>query len=376
VRVAFQIDQLGFAAPGGIGTYVEQLLSAPADPTVKLVPFHAPFVHSPRVVLPTSSGRAGIELRTPVKVLYPLWDYLGVPPLPRSLRDCDIVHVTNPAGVAPARRGQALVVTVHDLAFEHFPDAFPPRWLRLYRAGLRAAVRRAAAILTPSRATADDLIARTDVDPARVHVTPLAAFGPWTDPDAEGDLADLGVRPPYLLFVGTLEPRKNVLRLVRAYRALAAEGLPHALVLNGPDGWGSEELARELALDRPGTILRTRDLREGVLDALYRGADAFAYPSLYEGFGLPVLEALQRGVPVVSSAVSSIPEVAGDAALLVDPTDDEALTDALRLALTDPAVQADLARRGPLQAARFSWPATARATLAVYRSVAGDRRRT
>jgi glycosyltransferase involved in cell wall biosynthesis len=372
VKVAFQIDQLGFAVPGGIGTYVSELIRAlpQGDTAPELVPFHAPFVHGPAVVPLAATGGRGVELRTPVRFLYPAWDLVGWPPLPRELRACEVVHVTNPAGVAPVRRGQALVVTIHDLAFEHFPEAFPARWLRLYRAGLRAAVRRAAAIVTPSTATADDVIARTGVEPSRVHVTPLASSEPSAAPEVGGAPTDLGVRAPYVLFVGTLEPRKNLVRLVRAYRRLAAEGLPHALVLNGPTGWGSDDLERELALERPGSIVRTGGLDEAMLDALYRGAEAFVYPSLYEGFGLPVLEALRRGVPVVSSTTSSIPEVAGDAALLVDPTDDDALTDALRRVLTDPELRADLARRGPAQAARFSWAATARATLAVYRAVA------
>ena len=376
MRVAFQVDQLGFRAPGGIGTYVERLLDAlpDADPQVEIVPFHAPFVEGPSFVVPTSTGRWGVELRTPVRYLYPAWDILGWPPLPAALRGCGVVHVTNPAGVAPVRARQALVVTVHDLAFEHFPEAFPPRWLRLYRAGLRAVVRRADAVCTPSRSTADDLIARTGIDAAKVHVTPLAPgpetpLGPRDDP-----LEAHGVRPPYLLFVGTIERRKNLVRLVRAYRRLAAEGLPHDLVLNGSMGWGADEVLDETRRGGAGRIVWSSDLFGGTFHELYRRADAFVYPSLYEGFGLPVLEAMQHGVPVVSSHSSSIPEVAGDAALLVDPTDEDALTDALRSALTDPGVRADLARRGPAQAARFTWEATAHATLAVYRSAEGAAR--
>jgi glycosyltransferase involved in cell wall biosynthesis len=290
-----------------------------------------------------------------------------------------VVHVTNPAGVAPARRGQALVVTVHDLAFEHLTGSFSPRWRALYRAGLRAAARRADAILTPSRFTADDVVERTGVDASKVHVTPLAAAAPLSPyPDAAARLERIGVRAPYLLFVGTIEERKNLVRLIRVYRVLAAEGLAHTLVLNGPAGFRADEVVAAIDAGGPGRIVRTSNLEDAGLGDLYRGADAFVYPSRYEGFGLPVLEAMQHGVPVVASNSSSIPEVAGDAALLVDPEDDDALTDALRQVLTDRSLREDLARRGPAQAARFSWEATARATLAAYaiahRSADGSRK--
>jgi glycosyltransferase involved in cell wall biosynthesis len=367
VRIALQVDQLGFRAPGGIGTYVARLLEAlPAvEPDVDVVPFHAPFLRADGPVPPGS----GVELRTPIRYLYPAWNVLGWPPLPPTLRACGVVHVTNPVGVAPVRRGQALVVTVHDLAFEHEPASFPPRWLRLYRAGLRAAAQRAHAIVTPSRSAADDVLERTGVPAERVHVTPLAASPPGPPAASAGAaLERLGVRPPYLLFVGTIERRKNVTRLVRCYRRLAGEGLPQTLVLNGPAGYGSDEVARAIAGGGPGRIVRTSSLDTATLDELYRNADAFAYPSRYEGFGLPVLEALQHSLPVVASNTSSIPEVAGDAALLVDPEDDEALTDALRRALTDRSLRDDLARRGPRRAAGFTWEATARATLAAYRA--------
>ncbi len=371
MKVAFQIDQLGFAAPGGIGTYVWELLLAFMDAAPEeVLPFHAPFAHgSPPLAIPTRSGKLGVELRIPARYSYPGWTYAGLPPLPRSLGACDAVHITNPAGIPRVRRRQKLVVTVHDLAFEHFPEAFPPRWLRLYRAGLRAVGKRADAVITPSRATADDLLSRTDIDPSKVHVTPLASSRGKVN-DHEEPSSALRVPRPFILCASTIEPRKNQVRLVRAYRKIAGS-VPHSLVLAGPNGWRHDDLDAELATEGLGTVIRTGRLDDWELDALYRDADAVAYPSLYEGFGLPVIEAMERGVPVVASTTPAVAETAGDAALLVDPEDVDALAGALERVLTDAELAADLRARGLARSAGFSWEATARATLDVYRQAIG-----
>ncbi len=262
-------------------------------------------------------------------------------------------------------------MTVHDLAFLRFPGLFPRAWRALYRAGLAAAVRRAHVILTPSRHTAEDLLERTRARPERIHVVPLAASLEHGAGDPERVLERLKVPRPYVLFVGTLEPRKNLVRLVRAYRRVAADGLPHALVLAGPLGWRPKALHRELALRGPGEVVLTGPLPPADLDALYRGADLFAYPSLYEGFGLPVLEAMARGVPTVASATSSIPEVAGDAAILVDPRSVRELARAISDVLADRDLAERLAFRGRARAARFSWEETARGTLRAYEAALG-----
>ncbi len=371
MKVAFHVDQLWFSAPGGIGTYVGELLEAlPAqDETLQLTPFYSKWRKPPREAPLTTDGRyPGVELSRSIRTLYPSWDLLGRPALPASLADAAIVHATNHAAVPPVHAGQRLVVTVHDLAFQRFPDLFPRAWRWLYRAGLRAAARRADAILVPSQSTADDLVTSTSVPPSRVHVTPLApslAASPQAPSEVFGRL---GVTPPYVLSVGTLEPRKNLVRLVRAYRQVAPD-VPHALVLAGAPGWRSEALDTELARPGPGTIVRTGTVSADDLDVLYRGADAFAYPSLYEGFGLPVVEAMARGVPTLASDTSSLPRVAGDAALLVDPTDVSEIAEGLARLLTEPALADDLRQRGLQRAATFTWAATARATLDVYREL-------
>jgi glycosyltransferase involved in cell wall biosynthesis len=371
LKVAFQIDQLSFPAPGGIGTYVwelgSELLRSEVDAAAEVVPFRVRSLGPPprMWLLPT-----GIPILVPgsVRALYPAWNLLARPALPDGLRGCDVVHATNHAAVPPVGPNQGLVVTVHDLAFDRYPHLFPAPWRWLYRTGVRAAARRAHAILTPSRATADDLCVRTDVEPARVHVTPLASSLPSSVVDPGPILDELGVPRPYLLCPATLEPRKNQVALVRAYRQVATE-VPHALVLAGPTGWRVQELEAELARRCPGRVVRTGPLEDERLDAVYRGADLVVYPSRYEGFGLPVVEAMARGVPVVASTTPAVAETAGDAALLVDPEDVGGLADAIAMVLTDGALADDLRRRGRERAATFSWVETARATLRAYREI-------
>jgi glycosyltransferase involved in cell wall biosynthesis len=372
MRVALQVDQLFFQAPGGIGTYIRNLVPAMAarDPSLRLSLFHARF-DSPEPPERWLRDHWVEELPASIRSLYPRWNLLGRPALPATLGAAEILHATNHAAVPPAGDGQWLVVTVHDLAFLHYPGAFPRAWRTMYRLGLRAAVRRADAILTPSRNTAEDVLSRTAVDPGKLHVVPLAASLPAGVLEADEVLARLKVPVPYVLFVGTLEPRKNLVRLVRAYRRVAADGFPHALVLAGPLGWHHEALMRELALQGPGEIVMTGALTPDELDAVFRTADVFVYPSLYEGFGLPVVEAMARGVPTVASSTSAVPEVAGDAAIGVDPRSVRQITAAIESVLGDVEVAERLAARGRARAERFTWDETARLTLEVYAGLGG-----
>jgi glycosyltransferase involved in cell wall biosynthesis len=365
-RVAFHVDQVFYRVPGGIGTYVRELVPAlrSVDPNLEVTLFHARFDRRPEAwmrELPV------VELRQRIRVLYPAWALAGRPALPRPLASAAVIHAPSPAAVPPAGDGQRLVVTVHDVAFLVHPRLFPPTWRTVFRLGLRRATRTADAVLVPSTSTGDDVTRLAGVAPDRVRVIPLAATLPRADTDPEEVLRRVRVPRPYALFVGTLEPRKNLVRLVRAYRgAVAASDLPHALVLAGPLGWGAEPLHRELRSPGPGNVVLTGPASPELLDALYRKADAFLYPSLYEGFGLPVLEAMARGVPTVVSSASSLPEVAGDAALSVDPLSMDRLTQAVTRVLTDPEEAGRLAEAGRRRAAEFSWERTARETLAAY----------
>jgi glycosyltransferase involved in cell wall biosynthesis len=363
--VAFHVDQLFYQVSGGIGTYTRTLIPAMADqdPGLELTLFHARFPGS----MPERWMRRFWveELPSGIRFLYPRWNLTARPALPPAVSSLDVLHAPSPASVPPAGSRQRLVVTVHDLAFLVTPQFFPRDWRTLFRLGLRAAVRRADAVVTPSRNTAEDLLSRTRVDPAKVHVIPLAAAVGEAS-EGEGVLSRLKIHPPYLLFVGTLEPRKNLVRLIRAYRRAAASGIPHSLVLAGPLGWHHQQLHRELALRGPGEVVLTGEVPEPELDPLYRNASAFVYPALYEGFGLPILEAMSRGVPVITSNTSSLPEVAGEAAVGVDPGSVREIESAIEAVATDPALTERLSKRGLARAERFSWEETARLTLQVY----------
>lgn len=281
----------------------------------------------------------------------------------------DLFHATNYG--APRRRGARLVVTVHDLTLLRFPELGTP--------ALRAHVERAIAtlpeadqIIADSQATRDDLIQLTATDASRVHVVYPGCDARFTNIAADAARATVaqrfGLRHPYLLHVGTLEPRKNAVALLRAFeRLVTGPAAGHTLVLVGRRGWIYEPILA--ALQAPALAGRVRlldDVGNDDLPALYAAADLFVYPSLYEGFGLPVAEAMACGVPVITSATSSLPEVAGDAAIFVDPRDDAALAAAVARVLGDADLRATLAARGRTQAARFTWDRCARETLAVY----------
>jgi alpha-1,3-rhamnosyl/mannosyltransferase len=262
------------------------------------------------------------------------------------------------------------VLVVHDMiAFEH------PEWAlgsaaRIERATAGIALRRARAIVTDSDATRRDLVARFPRVAARATAVPLAADAAFGAPVAAPGHPSLDA--PYVLAVGTLEPRKNLEALIAAWVALdpAVRG-DRLLALVGPRGWDDAPI---LAAARDAGARLLGRVSDEELRALYAGADAFAYPSRYEGFGLPVLEAMAAGAPVLTSDVSSLPEVAGDAALLVDPADRDAIGAALTRLLTEPELADALRARGRAQAARFSWERTARETLSALRESARTER--
>jgi glycosyltransferase involved in cell wall biosynthesis len=265
------------------------------------------------------------------------------------------------------------VVSFMDLSFLRYPRAFP-RGNRVYLTLMaRAAVRRADRLLAISEHTRQDLIDLLGAAPERVTVTYCgvdAAFRPLDAEAVQAYRARRGLPDEFILYLGTLEPRKNVPRLLEAYARLRRRGPVPPLVLAGGRGWGYAAIdARVAALDLGDSVRFLGYVPAAELPLCYNAASVFVYPSLYEGFGLPPLEALACGTPVVASRAASLPEALGEAALLVEPRDVGALADALEAALTDAALRDRLRAAGPAQARRFSWRQMAEQTVAAYHAV-------
>jgi glycosyltransferase involved in cell wall biosynthesis len=297
--------------------------------------------------------------------------------LPRRLEalGADVLHVQY---TVPPRCPCPVISTVHDVSFRLFPDWFHPwdRWL--LDLGVRLAARRAARILTGTRASRADLISTHHPPPERVIVTPYAAeerFRRVESPEALQAVRDkYAIAGPFALYVGVLQPRKNLVRLIRAFVAARGRlGFQHRLILAGKLGWKYHEI---LALLQEPEV-RNHVLHIGYVDdedlpALYSVADLAVLVSLHEGFGIPALEAMACGTPVLVSDIPALAEVAGDAAVGANPVSEDDIGRALGTVLTDPALQRSLRERGLLRAGQFSWRRTAEATLAVYREVAAE----
>ena len=372
----------------GINGYIYQLLnhlpvaeSAMSDAGVRLE--YVAYLHDRRFQPPPSLrvDRSSWDTRSPWRRI--LWEQTR---LAAASRELALLHGL--AFATPLAARCPTVVTVHDLSFLRFPSAFRP-YNRFYLSLItRSSVQRAARVVAVSESTRQDVISLCGVSPQKVKVVPngvTQAFCPVPEDQAAAFRQRKGLPDRYILFVGTLEPRKNLVRLVEAYakvrqmsRRQGASGNSNrgdeapTLIIAGSKGWYYDEItARVSELDLAGSVLFPGFVPADELPWWYRAATLFVYPSIFEGFGLPVLEAMACGTPTVTSTASSLPEVTGDAALLVNPHDTNALADAIYRVLTDPVVADRLRRAGPRQAALFSWARTASATAAVYRDVLG-----
>ena len=283
----------------------------------------------------------------------------------------DVLHVQY---TAPPLAPCAVVATIHDLSFEHLPETFNRRSRAQLRLTVRRTARNAAQILTLSEFSRRDVIETYGIDPDRVAVTPAAAPAHFQSVANETELrrirATYGIERDYILALGAIQPRKNLVRLINAYSSLwkARQNLAMPqLVIAGKRGWLENETMRAAEVSAAARDIRFIGyVAEADLPQLFSGAMCFAYPSYFEGFGLPVLEAMQCGTPVVAGNRTSLPEVCGDAALLVDPFDETRIAEGLGSLIENPDRRDDLRVRGIERAKQFSWQQTARLTLQAY----------
>ena len=313
---------------------------------------------------------ARIVVAGPVARLAGLWGRLGRwSPLSieRLVGPVDVFH--SPNYFLPARRGHAArVVTIHDLSVLKHPEWHPPKRVLLHRLALMRTARSVDHVITPTEATRSEVIDGLRLPPSRVtaiHHGVTDAFRPRSDSELRPALARYGLTPGgYLAYVGALDPRKNLERLVTAV-SLVARGRPKmpSLVVAGPLGWRSGAVRARLTTSR-GIYLGFLPTPDVAL--LMAGALALVYPSLYEGFGLPVLEAMASGIPVITSGVGGLAEVTGDCAVIVDPENVESIAAGIMRTLDDAGLRRELGRRGIDRARAFSWSRAAAETLRVY----------
>ncbi|MGE0730913.1 MAG: glycosyltransferase family 4 protein [Acidimicrobiia bacterium] len=370
MRVAYTLEQCWHTVPGGTAR-------AALDVADALVRHHRGEVELVGVSArhggpPAAPWQPPIEVRAlplPRLALYEAWHVLRRPAVQRATGAVDVIHAT---GVAVPPASAPLVVTVHDLAYVHDPSQFTAKGRRFFTQALGLLRRDARLVLCSSQATLDDCLA-VGLPADRLRLVPLGVRPrPRTAADTTGTAAAdavrhrYGLRRPFVLSVGTLEPRKNLPRLLDAFGRLGRDDVE--LVLVGATGWHTaiDELVRPLG-DRVRVL---GFLPDADRDALYAACRLFCYPSLFEGFGLPVLEAMSAGAPVVTSAGTATAEAAGDAALLVDPHDVGAIAAALAKALDDDGLADELRAAGLTRAATFTWERTAALTAEAYREAA------
>ena len=363
LHVAMTVEQCWQRVPGGSASYIVALLAALQERqdvrTTGLSAAHRgrpPADHSP-----TGPVRA---FPLPRYALYRAWNALSGPRAEWLVPGADVVHATTWA-IPPTRR--PLVVTVHDVAFLRDPTHFTPRGVRFFTRALDRTRDEAAAVIVPSQATADDCVS-AGIEAGRIHVVPHGA-PTWIVTQGEVDaLRDrLGLPERFVLWCGTFEPRKNVDGLLAAFELLAEHDPSVHLVLVGPTGWGEAHRAphgRWAARVHQVGRLSTSDLR-----VAYAAATAFCFPSTWEGFGLPVLEAMSVGTPVVTSAGTSMAEVVGDAGILVDPADPAQIAAGLLRAVGEE--REELGGAALARSRDFTWARAADLTVAAYRAAQG-----
>jgi glycosyltransferase involved in cell wall biosynthesis len=364
----------------GIGRYVRELIGALAAQDDQ-TPYRLFVAGAAPNKLPPPPGRNFAWRPTRITSLWfaRLWHRLQVPlPVEAFVGRVQLYHATD-FTLPPTLPGTPTLLTVHDLSFVRAPETTTPVLKAYLDRVVPRSVRRADHVLADSQATKDDLVELYGTRPDKITVLLGGVnpeFAPVMDPHVRRAVRQRYALPgnPYIFSIGTVQPRKNYARLIEALAALGSECGDVHLVIAGGRGWLDAPIYRAVGdLHLTERVHFIGFARDDDLPALYSEAVCLAYPSLYEGIGLPVLEAMACGIPVVASNISSMPEVAGEAALLIDPYDVAALAEALRRLLTDEALRADLVSRGFRQVADFTWTRAARQLIEVYRQLSSDR---
>ena len=364
IRIAID-SGLKATAQDGIGNYFRNLVLALGDITSDLdLVIHPDSFWSKRLSWPPFGLR---------KLLYLGWNNLVLPRLIRQ-QDVDILHGINMVVPFASLQSCATAITIYDLTYLRFPQTLPVHFRLYYRWLIPFMVRRADHILAISEFTKSELVTLLNIPENKITVTYLASKisdHSLSHNEALRLLSGLGIERNFILAVGTIEPRKNLVRLVQAFSKIVRQHQVDVdLVIVGTRGWLSTSIVSALSESEAAARIKFLGyVSDETLAALYQMATFFIYPSIYEGFGLPIIEAMSLGTPVITSNCSAMPEVAGESALLIDPFDVESIYAAMIRLIRDHDLRKDLGAKGREQAHSFSWRSTAQHTAAIYRKL-------
>ncbi len=360
------------AQPVGVGNYIIQFVKALAkmDIDYELIVF-AQKGKRDLFDIPNDENLHWVIVPDKSPMYRLIWEQTTFPRLVHRA-EVDLLHSLH--YTQPVRLGCPSIVTIHDMTFFLFPDLHTRSKRLFFPFAIRSSVRRADALIAISESTRQDSIRLLGVSPQKVFTTQLGITDEFRVVKDNELLAKVRKKydlpEEFVLYVGLVEPRKNIPFLIRAYKSLADEGIKHNLVIVGRIGWMYQEVFKQIEeLGLEGRVQFTGYLPQDDLPMVYNLASLFVYPTKYEGFGLPALEAMACGTPVVTTAISSLPEIVGDAGMLIPPGDEQALASAMAEVLHDSTLFNQLRTRGLQRSEHFTWERTAQQTLKVYQQV-------
>lgn len=360
------------AQPVGVGNYIIQFVKALAkmDIDYELIVF-AQKGKRDLFDIPNDENLHWVIVPDKSPMYRLIWEQTTFPRLVHRA-EVDLLHSLH--YTQPVRLGCPSIVTIHDMTFFLFPDLHTRSKRLFFPFAIRSSVRRADALIAISESTRQDSIRLLGVSPQKIFTTQLGITDEFRVVKDNELLAKVRKKydlpEEFVLYVGLVEPRKNIPFLIRAYKSLADEGIKHNLVIVGRIGWMYQEVFKQIEeLGLEGRVQFTGYLPQDDLPMVYNLASLFVYPTKYEGFGLPALEAMACGTPVVTTAISSLPEIVGDAGMLIPPGDEQALASAMAEVLHDSTLFNQLRTRGLQRSEHFTWERTAQQTLKVYQQV-------